>query len=465
MIVDSFGAAGLGPGWWRSKPARARALHSAVASERLAMVLARRSEAAEAGADIDQADLEIAKAHEMVTSFQFDDANEFTRHSLADEDALAPPFDLAVAVDPANLVIFVIAGLRPIRHRSRRGRIKLTRYSLPQRFVRAFLVVMPPERIETRLLRPGIRRRRPRGLLLQRAMHPFVPAVLLRRGRSDEARFNPELEPPSRQPGQTAGPPRPKRRPVIATNRTRQPISPERRLKHRLHAVNRRTGNPHLDQKTAVAIRNRQRIDPLAVQRAKPALKVGRPLIIGCRHCRKRPPLINRPPPALDWCNQSGLLENLTNRRGGRPARLGSAALEEHQQLARPQMRKPPAQRNHFVLHIGRSRVRTMRWRMRSIHKPVRCPQLTPPPPCVKRVPANTISPAQLRYAPVARVVIRQHANALFHPTGLRKWHRRVLPPIHLDLSTIPRSNLSGIYTVYTLSLRYRPLTRLASLR
>src|SRR5262245_8593949 len=74
---------------------------------------------------------------------------------------------------------------------------------------------------------------------------------------------------------------------------------------------------------------------------------------------------------------------------------------------------------------------------MRPIHEPARFTKLTSPTPFVECVPANSVAPAQFRHAPVPRVVISHHPNALFHPTGLRKWHRRVLPPMHVDLSTL----------------------------
>src|SRR5215475_5211420 len=398
---------------------------------RFAEPITRRSEAAEAARDIEQTDLTVAKTDEMVAGFELGQTNELAGERLADEDAMTSPFDLAVRVDPTNLVIFVITRLRPLRYCSIRRRIEFAGHTLAQRLMRPFLVVMVAEHIKARLLLGRIRRRRLRGLLLQGAMHPLVSAVLLWRGRMDEARFDPELEPPSRQPGETTRSTRAKGGSVVATDRPRQAISSERRRKNRLHALDRRTRDPHLDQKAAVAVHNRQRVNPLAVQRAEPAFEVGRPFIVGRRNGRKRALLVDRPAPSLDRGNQSG-------------------ALEDHQQLAWPEMGEPTAQLNDLLRHLGCGRVRAMCRRMRPIHEPARFTKPMSPTPFVECVPANSVAPAQFRHAPVPRVVISHHPNALFHPTGLRKWHRRLLPPMHVDLSTIlPVQSVEDLPSLY----------------
>src|SRR5262249_7928102 len=74
---------------------------------------------------------------------------------------------------------------------------------------------------------------------------------------------------------------------------------------------------------------------------------------------------------------------------------------------------------------------------MRAIHEPIQRSAVTSPTPLVKRIARDAVSSAQLRHAPVAGIVLRQHSNALFHPTGLSKRHRRALPPCTLHLSTI----------------------------
>src|SRR5499426_4823338 len=72
---------------------------------RFAEPITRRSEAAEAARDIEQTDLKVAKTDEMVAGFELGQTNELAGERLADEDAMTSPFDLAVRVDPTNLVI------------------------------------------------------------------------------------------------------------------------------------------------------------------------------------------------------------------------------------------------------------------------------------------------------------------------------------------------------------------------
>ena len=68
-----------------------------------------------------------------------------------------------------------------------------------------------------------------------------------------------------------------------------------------------------------MTVRNGERINPLLVEGAKPAFEVCRPFVVGRPRWRARPPLINRPAPALDRSHQTRPLEYLAYRRGRRP--------------------------------------------------------------------------------------------------------------------------------------------------
>ena len=114
--------------------------------------------------------------------------------------------------------------------------------------------------------------------LLQRAMHPLVPPVLLRMSRFDPLRHNPQLDPPHRQPRQTRQRRRCKRRPVVGPDRFRHSILAKGRFEDRLHP--RRVRLLHrlaAQQIPAVRIRDGQRIDPLSIPRAKPAFEIRAP--------------------------------------------------------------------------------------------------------------------------------------------------------------------------------------------
>ena len=103
---------------------------------------------------------------------------------------------------------------------------------------------------------------------------------------------------------------RTERRPIVAADRQRQAVSAECLGKGRLRSLDRLRHDPHIDQKPAVAVRHRQRVDAAAVVGAEPALEVGGPLVVGSCDRRNGSLLIERPPPPLDRRNQAGPLEN-----------------------------------------------------------------------------------------------------------------------------------------------------------
>ncbi len=195
---------------------------------------------------------------------------------------------------------------------------------------------MPAKVIEADLLFGCVGGRWAGRLFLQGAMHALVPPILLRRSGKDEVRFDAELEPPGRQPGQPPRTGRPERCSIIAADRKRQPVGSKGRREGRLNTLDRRLRDPNVKQKAAMAVGQRQGIDLALIGGTEPALEVGRPLVVGSRHTRKWASLINRSAPALHRRNQPGLLENVADRGGSRPTHLGSSAAEYHQQLTPP---------------------------------------------------------------------------------------------------------------------------------
>src|SRR4029077_6450715 len=142
----------------------------------------------------------------------------------------------------------------------------------------------------------------------------------------DEVRFDAELEPPSRQPGQTARTGRPERCSIIAADRKRQPIGSKGRREGRLNTLDRRLRDPNVEQKPAMAVGQRQGIALALIGGTEPALEGGRPLVVGSRHTRKWAPLINRFAPALHRLNQPSLLENVADRGVHWPTHRGDPA-------------------------------------------------------------------------------------------------------------------------------------------
>jgi len=230
-----------------------------------------RSEPGEAATAIDEPHVAVVEAHDMVAGLEFGDAQELASQYFADEETVTFPHDLARGTHAADLVIGVVPRvLNAIRHGSLRWHVEFVRGSLAQRFVRALLVVVPAEGVEAGLLFGRVRRGWARRLCLERAMHALMSAILLRRGRMDEVRLDAELDPPRRQARKTACAARPERRPIIAADRKRQAMSVKCLFKDRLRSFDRLLHDPHIDQKTTVAIRYRQGVDPAAVCRAEP---------------------------------------------------------------------------------------------------------------------------------------------------------------------------------------------------
>ena len=100
--------------------------------------------------------------------------------------------------------------------------------------------------------------------LLQRAMHPLMPSILLRVPRFNPLRHDPQLHPPHRQARQPSNGMRCKRCPIVGSDRLRHSILAKRRFKDRLHS--RRVRLLHRlapQQIPAMGIGDRQRIDPL----------------------------------------------------------------------------------------------------------------------------------------------------------------------------------------------------------
>src|SRR3990172_7547018 len=144
----------------------------------------RREAAQPLGFAIDEAEVDVGEADDPVAAFGLGDADDLAGQRFADEHELAAPLDLTVGSHTAHGVVGVVPGfLDPIGILPRRGAVVRRRRLLAERLVRALVIVGLAEAIEAGLLRAGRRCRRTRGLSLERAMQPLVPAVLLRRPR------------------------------------------------------------------------------------------------------------------------------------------------------------------------------------------------------------------------------------------------------------------------------------------
>ena len=160
----------------------------------------------------------------------------------------------------------------------------------------------------------------------------------------DEDRYDAKLHPPDRQPGEAASAARAKRRAIVAADPKRQAVLAKSPLKTRADALDCWFGNPQLDQETAEAVRRRQRIDPLLVAGAKPALEVRAPLVVrlsslACKTAAGR---------AGDGCRFTGTTRPARLRMlpiveaAGQASSGAYAPSRTASKLAWPHIRKPP---------------------------------------------------------------------------------------------------------------------------
>src|ERR1700739_241426 len=154
-----------------------------------------RAEPASLRVDVAQFDLGIT--HQPVTALGLEDADRFTDQRLTDKDKLARPFDLAVAAHAAHgNVVSIVRMLDPIGIGPWRRPVPRSRRLLSQRLVRPLLVVDRADPVKPLLLRRQTGGRRRCRLLLERAMYPLVPPILLRPAGHDPLGAEAPLDPP-----------------------------------------------------------------------------------------------------------------------------------------------------------------------------------------------------------------------------------------------------------------------------
>src|SRR5690349_22928853 len=118
-----------------------------------------------AGPAVDEAEVEVGKAHQPVAALRLGNPDRLADQRLADIDQLAPELDLAVRAHPTHGLFGRIDRIGdPLRIATPALAPQPGWRHLAERFVRALLVVTPAEDVKARLLRRRIRRRRRRRL-------------------------------------------------------------------------------------------------------------------------------------------------------------------------------------------------------------------------------------------------------------------------------------------------------------
>src|SRR5206468_5439602 len=168
-------------------------------------------------------------------------------------------------------------GLRAARWpiaRCRRGAL--------EELVRSLVVVFGAEAVEGALLGRERGAGRPNRFGLERLVHPFVGAVLLRRRGSGTLMLNAEPEPPDIELRQAMNPRRRERDAIVGADRVRQTLLAEQAGDDRSHAESLgREQTVTCEQVARVLVGHRERVAVHAIAGAEVALEVRGPEIVG----------------------------------------------------------------------------------------------------------------------------------------------------------------------------------------
>src|SRR5215813_7156691 len=403
---------------------------------------------------VDVAQFDIGITHPPVTALGLEDADRLADQCLTDKDQLARPFDLTVAAHAAHCNVLAIGRIRdPIRVGPRRRLIQQSRRLLSQRLVRPLRVVDRTEVVEPLLLCRQTGGRRRCRLLVERAVYPLVPAILLRLAGPDPLGPDAQLDPPHRQPRQSADPGRGKRRAVIRTDRLRQAMLLEGRREDRPHIL--LVGPRHrltAQQVTAVRVGQGKRITAPAVGGAEPPLEIGAPHVVGRAHCRKRLGIRRTPPTLAQPAGHTLASQPLPDRAGRRHRQLGMVLGQLHPQLLWPPVWPALAQSQHRLHHGNVMRLAVLQRRVRALRQTRGALRDIPAEPLVAGLSADPILPAQHRHLILARQNPSDKLYSLVHLTGRSPRHRQVPPAGSSNLSPIqPVNSVTYLLGPYTL--------------
>src|SRR5271169_1272810 len=149
---------------------------------------------------IEFSDLHVSKEDSVKPWCDQLECQLFEAEYLADEDSVFVPADVATIVHPSQKETLRVCELRQLAWQSDGTGMVETRWDLVvQALMRALVVEHVAKVIEAALLCTKGCRRRFRRVLLQRAMHPLMAAVLLRSACLNALMHDPELHPTERE--------------------------------------------------------------------------------------------------------------------------------------------------------------------------------------------------------------------------------------------------------------------------
>ena len=152
--------------------------------------------------EIDEAEIVVHEADDPNAVVDLLDAEALTGEHGRDVDALAMQADAATVGDEDVAVVQRVCEVGQAGIGSRTGRVDFGRTLHGERLVWPFGIEFLDKVIETGLLLQAVHSGRSGCFFLQREMHTFVAAVLLRVARLDALDGNAEAEPPHREFGE-----------------------------------------------------------------------------------------------------------------------------------------------------------------------------------------------------------------------------------------------------------------------
>src|SRR6266853_3188603 len=298
--------------------------------------------------------------------------------------------------------------------------------SFTQCAMRPLLVVLAAEAIEGALLRA----QGAPGWLgsgrFERAVHPFMAAVLLRLARLDALRHDAELEQPHRQLTESTERDAGEWNAIIGADRTRQSIVTEHRFETGPGAAALGPRQPlATEQVAAVVVADRQRIAALAITEPELAFEVGTPDVVRSAHRSKRLRLRwhlgSVPTPRH---HQTVPLQNLAHRTHGRPAGGCLFSTQPSTHGHRSPTRMTSLQRHDRRHLLGGSRIRMSIRGTRPIDQPLATFRFAALHPFISGRSADIETATQLAHRKFTAPPSAYKSRAFFHGTGLLPRHR-----------------------------------------
>ena len=176
------------------------------------------------------------------------------------------------------------------------------------------------ERLEGSLLLQPVGLGRPGCPRLQRPVKPLQPPVLFRMSRLDTLWEDPQLDPPHGQGRQSPQSHAGKGRAVVGADGPGKAVLPEGPLQNRVHLRPPRLAQPVARQEIpGGGVLHGKGIDSQPIPRAKPALEVDAPQVVGLLPLDKGLAPRRRPAASLAPAHQPGPVQQVPSRAGSWP--------------------------------------------------------------------------------------------------------------------------------------------------